>query len=405
MGYDFDTVPDRRGTDCEKYDAGMHMKGRDDLLPLWVADMDFALPNEVLDDIRDVVNRGIFGYGFAGDAYFDAVEGWFASRHNWTIERSWITQTPGVVFALGVALQAFTKPGDAVLIQQPVYYPFAQLIEANDRTLVNSELVLENGRYHIDFDDFEKKVRESSVKAFILCSPHNPVGRVWTAEELEQLGNICRRHNVLVIADEIHADFTYPGYTHHVFPTVDAAFAENCVVCTAPSKTFNIAGLQVANIVIQNEDLRRRYRAVLGKLGYLGTNMIALTACRSAYEHGGPWLEELKEYLANNLAFVREFLAARIPEVKLIEPEGTYLVWLDCTELGLSPEGLEDLIVDKAHLWLDTGSMFGSQSAQFERINIACPRATLEQAMEQWEAAVAKLPSKRTTQTNVETEG
>lgn len=388
MAYDFDAVHDRRGTDCEKWDAGPAFKGRDDLLPLWVADMDFALPDEVLADVRAVVNRGIFGYGFAGDAYYEAVQGWFAQRFGWDTERSWIVQTPGVVFAIGVALQAFTEPGDAVLVQQPVYYPFAQLVEANGRELVNSPLVYEHGRYRIDFDDFERQVRERHVKAFILCSPHNPVGRVWTPDELDRLGRICLEHDVLVIADEIHADFTYPGHEHRMFPLVNPAFEQRCVVCTAPSKTFNIAGLQVANIVIPNEELRARYQAVLGKLGYLGANVVALEACRAAYAHGGPWLAELKAYLAENLGYLRAFVDERLDGIELVEPEGTYLVWLDCAGLGLADEELEDLIVNEAHLWLDAGSMFGPGCGQFERVNIACPRATLAQALERLEAAV-----------------
>lgn len=388
MAYDFDAVHDRRGTDCEKWDAGLMLKGRDDLLPLWVADMDFTLPEEVLDDLRTVVDRGIFGYGFAGDRYYAAVQGWFEDRFGWKTERSWFVQTPGVVFAIGAALQAFTEPGDTVLVQQPVYYPFAQLVEANGRKLASSPLVYEHDRYCIDFDDFERQVREHNVRAFILCSPHNPVGRVWTAEELQQLGRICMEHDVMVIADEIHADFTRNGHQHHVFPLVDPAFEDHCIVCTAPSKTFNIAGLQIANIVIPNPQLRRRFQDVLSKLGYLGTNVLGIEACRAAYMHGGPWLGELKDYLEGNLAFLREFLRERIPAVKLVEPEGTYLAWLDCAGLGLSDEALEELIVDQAHLWLDAGSMFGPGCGQFERLNIACPRSTLARALEQLEMAV-----------------
>ena len=359
MAYDFDTVHDRRGTDCEKWDAGMQMKGRDDLLPLWVADMDFRLPDEVLADVRALVEHGIFGYGFAGDAYYDAVRGWLAQRVGWNVDRAWITQTPGVVFAIGVALQAFTEPGDAVLVQQPVYYPFAQLIESNGRELVDSPLVYEDGRYRIDFEDFERQVRERDVKAFILCSPHNPVGRVWTAEELARMGRICRDNDVLVVSDEIHADFVRPGHAHRAFPAACPSLAARCVVCTAPSKTFNIAGLQVANIVIPDVDLRRRYRDVLEKLGYLGASTVALAACRSAYEHGGPWLDELKGYLEGNLEFLRGFLRERVPEVRLVEPEGTYL---------------------------------------------ACPRATLKQALEQLEGAVKALRAGRAAQGG-ETEG
>lgn len=389
MAYDFDLVCDRRGTDCSKYDAGRTLKGRDDLLPLWVADMDFKLPDEIVADLQVVVDRGIYGYGFASEAYFDAVQSWFAQRHHWNIESAWIAQTPGVVYAIGTALQAFTNPGDAVLIQQPVYYPFEHLIKANDRALVNSELLYSQGCYLIDFDDFEAKAARTEVKAFILSNPHNPVGRVWTPEELVHMGRICAAHDVVVIADEIHADFTYPGFTHHPFPTLDAAFAANCIVCTAPSKTFNLAGLQLANIVIPDETLRRRYRSVLDRVGYKECNILALEACRSAYTRGAPWLDELKHYLLGNLAFLRAFLQERLPRIRLVEPQGTYLAWLDCTDLGLDDAALERLIVDEAHLWLDAGTLFGTRCAQFERINLACPRSLLAQALEQLEAAVA----------------
>lgn len=388
MAYDFDAVHDRRGTDCEKWDAGPTFKGRDDLLPLWVADMDFALPEEVLADVRAAVNRGIFGYGFAGDACYEAVQGWLERRFGWKTDRAWFVQTPGVVFAIGAALQAFTEPGDAVLVQQPVYYPFAQLVEANGRELVNSPLLYEHDRYRIDFDDFERQVRERGVRAFILCSPHNPVGRVWTAEELQRLGRICLAHDVVVIADEIHADFVRPGFEHRTFPLVDPAFQDRCIVCTAPSKTFNIAGLQIANVVIPNVQLRRLFRDVLAKLGYLGANVLGMEACHAAYAHGGPWLDELKGYLEGSLAFLRAFLRERIPAIKLVEPEGTYLAWLDCAGLGLSDEALEELIVERARLWLDAGSMFGPGCGQFERMNIACPRSTLADALERLEEAV-----------------
>lgn len=391
MAYNFDLAHDRRGTDCNKYDAGMSLKGRDDLLPLWVADMDFKLPDDIVADLHTVVDRGIFGYGFASDAYFEAVRSWFAQRHHWNVESTWIAQTPGVVYAIGTALQAFTDPGDAVLIQQPVYYPFERLIKANDRTLVNSELLYHQGRYLIDFDDFEAQAARDDVKAFILSNPHNPVGRVWTSEELVRMGRICAAHDVIVIADEIHADFTYPGFVHRPFPTLDPSFAANCIVCTAPSKTFNLAGLQLANIVIPDETLRRRYRKILDRVGYKESNIVALEACRSAYTRGAPWLDELKEYLIGNLAFLRAFLQERIPRIKLVEPEGTYLAWLDCTDLGRDEGALEHLIVDEAHLWLDSGTLFGTCCGQFERINLACPRSLLAQALEQLEDAVTAL--------------
>ncbi len=391
MEYDFDAIHDRRATNCIKYDAGMIRKGRDDLLPLWVADMDFALPEDVLEDIRAVVDHGIFGYGFASNPYFDAVRSWYRQRFGWETKREWIVQTPGIVFALGVAVQAFSEPGEAVLIQQPVYYPFASIVENNGRTLVNNELVYENGTYHIDFEDFEQKIKDNHVKVFILCNPHNPVGRVWNPEELTRMGEICGRYEVKVVADEIHSDFVYPGHKHTVFTTLDESFADFTIVCTSPSKTFNLAGLQLANTFIPNAGLRTRFSSVLSALGYKDVNNIALAAAESVYTKGGPWHDQLSRYLFDNLAWVRDFLESRIPEIKLIEPEGTYLIWLDCRGLGLPHDEIDRFVTDKAHLWLDAGNLFGTQSLYFERVNIACPRPTLEQAFTQLETAVSSL--------------
>lgn len=391
MHYDFDTIRERRGTNCIKYDMASASKGRDDLLPLWVADMDFALPEEVVSRIRSAVDRGIFGYTFAGDDYFAAVQGWFAQRHGWTPEREWLVTTPGVVPALGMAVQALTDPGDAVLVQQPVYYPFSQMIEKNGRVLIDSELVYADGRYAIAFDDFERQIAENDVKLFILCSPHNPVGRVWGEDELRRLGQICLDHGVLVVSDEIHADLTFPGHRHSVFASIDEHFARNCIVCTAASKTFNLAGLQTSNVFIPNPEIRERFAAAKERLGIFDPNELGLVATRAAYEAGGPWHDQMVEYLQGNLDFARTYLRERIPQVKLVEPEGTYLLWLDCSQLGIPDGELDDFFLQKAHLWLDAGTMFGQHSAQFERMNIACPRATLRQALTQLEGAVAGL--------------
>lgn len=397
MTYDFNTIQNRRGSDCTKWDSAPQTKGRDDLLPLWVADMDFSLPPEILEDLQKFVEKGIFGYGFASKAYYDVVTGWFLDHFGWKVESGHIIQTAGVVFALGLALDTFTHPGDAIIIQQPVYYPFARIIEASGRVLVNSPLVYEEGRYTIDFKDFEEKIIQNRPKAFILCSPHNPVGRVWTFEELRELGRLCQRYGVLVISDEIHADFVHQGYIHHPFPTVDATFAENCVVCTAPSKTFNIAGLQIANIVIPNAELRKRYHERCMALGYGGVSTFALKACQVCYTKGSQWLWELKAYLSENIRFLKTYLEDHLPAISLVESEGTYVAWLDCSGLGLSDSDLEDLVVDKAHLWLDSGTLFSPCAGQFQRINLACPRATLTQALHQLQGAVKALPGHQAT--------
>lgn len=390
MPVDFDTVPNRRGTNCFKYDFVREMGMPEDVLPLWVADMDFPTAPAVLERLHALAEHGIFGYTGVKDAYFSAVHNWYAQRFGWETQRSWLVTTPGVVFAIAIAIRAFTQKGDAILIQQPVYYPFANKVTENDRQLVVNPLVLKNGRYEMDFADMERKIVDYHVKMLLLCSPHNPVGRVWTKEELLRVGEICQKHGVLVVSDEIHADFTYAGHTHRVFASVKSEFADFTITCTAPSKTFNLAGLQNSNIFIPNRQLRHAYKKELSACGCGGTNCMGMAACQAAYEAGADWLEQLKQYLAGNLAYIRQFLREKLPEIALIEPEGTYLVWLDLRKLGLTEQQQRQLIVQDAKLWLDTGTLFGQGGEGFERINIACPRTTIEQAMQRLERAVHK---------------
>ena len=390
MPVDFDTVPNRRGTNCFKYDFAREMGMPEDVLPLWVADMDFPTAPAVLERLHALAEHGIFGYTGVKDAYFSAVHNWYAQRFSWETQRSWLVTTPGVVFAIAIAIRAFTQKGDAILIQQPVYYPFANKVTENDRQLVVNPLVLKNGRYEMDFADMERKIVDYHVKMLLLCSPHNPVGRVWTKEELLRVGEICQKHGVLVVSDEIHADFTYAGHTHRVFASVKSEFADFTITCTAPSKTFNLAGLQNSNIFIPNRQLRHAYKKELSACGCGGTNCMGMAACQAAYEAGADWLEQLKQYLAGNLAYIRQFLREKLPDIALIEPEGTYLVWLDLRKLGLTEQQQRQLIVRDAKLWLDTGILFGQGGEGFERINIACPRTTIEQAMQRLEHAVHK---------------
>lgn len=391
MSYDFDLIIDRRNTNSLKYDFAVERGKPEDTLPLWVADMDFKAPREVLDALKQAVEHGIFGYSEVKKDYFDIVHDWFYLHHGWSTKEEWLIKTPGVVFAIALAIKAFTLEGDGVMIQQPVYYPFEETIILNKRNLIINYLVYRDGKYQIDFEDFENQIIEGKVKLFLLCNPHNPVGRVWTKEELTRMGDICLRHQVFVVSDEIHCDFTYPGYTHTVFAGISEAFADQTITCTAPSKTFNLAGLQISNIFIKNDKIRRKFLVELGKSGYSQLNTLGLAGCKAAYQYGEPWLKELKSYLKDNLDFVREFLENRIPRIKLVEPEGTYLVWFDCTSLNLSTAEMKDLIVHKAGLWLDAGQIFGKNGAGFERINIACPREILKRALKQLEAAVNEL--------------
>lgn len=386
--YNFDRIIDRKGTSCLKYDFGMKRKGRTDLLPMWVADMDFALPEEILADFHKRIDHGIFGYTDPDAEYFAALDRWFSLHHGYHIQPEWVTLGCGVVFGLATGVKAFTEPGDAVLIQQPVYYPFREVIEDNGRKFINSQLHYENGKYTIDFADFEQKILENQVKVFLLCSPHNPAGRVWTKEELTRLGDICLKHRVIILDDEIHCDFVYAPHHFTSFLALDEKYRDNLVVFNSPSKTFNVAGLQPGNIIIPNKELRRRYRKANAAAGYSQGSIMGQVAVKSCYIKGDAWVKELVDYIAGNIAWVREFVKENFPKATFVEPEGTYLVWIDFSGYGLSDEELEHLVVDEAKLWLDSGKIFGPATSQFERFNMACPRATVEKAFHQLKDAL-----------------
>lgn len=385
MGFDFDTVIERRGTNSLKYDFAKERGKPEGILPLWVADMDFQTAPAVLERLEQVVRHGIFGYSEGKDEYFHALQGWYEKHFGWKVERSWLVKTPGVVFALAAALRAFTKEGDGVLIQQPVYYPFSEVIIENKRNLVNNPLKNVDGYYEIDFEDFENKIIKYKVKLFLLCSPHNPVGRVWKVWELKKLGDICVKYGVTVVSDEIHSDFVWQENRHQVFAALSPAYNDITVTCTSPSKTFNIAGLQISNIFISNPGMRRKFRHEILAAGYSQVNAMGLAACQAAYEGGEEWLKELKRYLWDNYVFLKNYMEERIPKIHVGTLEGTYLVWLDFRQLGLTEQQREELLVNKARLWPDSGAMFGRDGEGFERINIACPRSTLEIALNRLE--------------------
>lgn len=386
--YDFDKVVNRRNTNSLKYDFAVERGYPEDVLPLWVADMDFPAAPPILEALHQAVNHGIFGYSDVKDNYYQAVSAWFQKYFQWNPEPEWLIKTPGVVFALAMAVRALTQKGDCVLIQPPVYYPFYSVIKDNERILIENELIYKDGHYEIDFEDFETKIKENQVKLFILCSPHNPVGRVWTRLELQKIGEICKKYGVYIASDEIHCDFTLPEHSHTIFSLSCPDCADRTIICTAPSKTFNLAGLQVSNIWIANEEIRRKFKKEIDRSGYSQLNTLGLVAAQAAYENGEEWLFSCKQYLRENLDFLRTFLKNKIPEIKLIEPEGTYFAWLDCSELGLQKEELKELIVYKAKLWLDDGSLFGENSSLFQRLVLALPRERLETALKQLENAV-----------------
>lgn len=385
---DFDREIVRRGTGCIKYDCALEFGKPEDVLPLWVADMDFATSSYVQDAMRERVEHGIFGYTEEVPGYFESVRDWMLRHHDFAVEKSWLVKTPGVVFALAMAIQAYTQPGDAVLIQQPVYYPFEGVIRDNGRRMVTNTLYLgEDNRYHIDFEDFEKKIIGQQVKLFLFCSPHNPVSRVWEEEELVRLGDLCVQHQVIVVSDEIHADFAFRG-KHRVFATLKKEYAERSIICTSPSKTFNLAGLNLSNIFIPNEELRRRFRARMDAVGVSELNVMGQVACEAAYRQGEEWYQAMMRYVADNIALIGQYVEENLPGVRLVSHEGTYLVWLDFRKLGLDEEALEQRIVHEAKLWLDGGGMFGAGGAGFQRINVACPRKLLREALERIRSAL-----------------
>lgn len=382
MIYDFNKVIDRHGSNSIKTDLALARGKPADVLSLWVADMDFPTAPAILEALHEKVNHGIFGYSCLDDSFYSALKNWMEKEHDFSPERRELVTTPGVVFGIVCAIRAFTKEGESVIIQTPVYYPFKNMIEHNNRKLVTSSLFEKDGKWFIDFDDFEKKIIDNKVKLFILCSPHNPVGRVWTREELERIAEICLRHKVLVFSDEIHNDFVYAPNVHTVFSTLSPEVADNSIVSMSVSKTFNLAGLQFSTNFIKNPALRAKFKEEFDKTGYDEPSIMGLTAARAAYQNGKPWLEELHKHLKANIDFVRSFLKDKLPLVRLIEPEGTFLLWLDFSALGLSDSEIDDIIVNKAKVWLDRGTMFGPEGEFYQRINIATPRPLLKEALD-----------------------
>ena len=378
---DFDKIIDRRNTRCLKYDFAKRRGMPEDVLPLWVADMDFETSSYIQDALKNRINQGIFGYSEVQTPYFEIVRNWMEVHHNWTPEERWLVKTPGVVFALAMAVRAYTEVGDSVLIQQPVYYPFSEVISDNGRKVVSNDLVLKNNTYCIDFEDFENKIVKNNIKLFLFCSPHNPAGRVWTVEELRKIGDICLKHNVIIVSDEIHQDFVFCG-KHTVFANLGEKYQQNCIICTSPSKTFNLASMLISNIFIPNPELRHRFRKEVNSAGISQLSVLGLVATEAAYSMGEEWYRAMMAYIRQNLEFVRNFVSNNLPNVKMIDLEGTYLVWLDFRKTGIPPEKLDEIIVHRAKLWLDSGKIFGKCGEGFQRINVACPKSVLKEALE-----------------------
>ncbi len=386
MKYDFDKVVDRKDTRSVKWDLKQK-----DIIPMWVADMDFEVPDEVVQAIKKRAEHKIYGYTSPDKEYYDSIINWFKRRHDFSIKKEWINYCPGVVPAINMLIRAFTKPGDKVILQVPVYHPFFTAVKNNGCEVVENPLKLTEDRYEIDFEDLEGKIEDNKVKVLVLCNPHNPVGRVWTKEELVRLGELCIKNNVIVISDEIHCDLVYKEYKHISFASINDDFAQISAVCTAPSKTFNLAGLQTSSIIIANTELRKKFFDVLEDNGIWAPNIFGIEALEAAYNYGEQWLDEVIEYLKGNLDFLTQYISKNIPKLKIIKPEGTYLVWVDCRELGMDSKELHNYFLNKAGVWFDEGYIFGRGGDGYERINIACSRKLLEEALKRMEAAVRDL--------------
>ncbi len=384
MKPDFDKIINRKESKSVKWDPQVLQEifGEDDLLPLWVADMDFEAPKEVLEAMMEEVSHGVFGYSKRGEEYYEKIIRWYEKRFDWEIKRDWLVFTPGVVAAVNYVIQGFLEKDQGVIIQEPVYYPFKKAIKNNGCRVANNPLKFHQGSYEIDFEDFEKKAKDPNTKLFILCSPHNPVGRVWKKEELKRLGEICLENGVLIFADEIHHDLVYKKGAHHIFAKIDSKFEDHVITATAPSKTFNLAGLMSAHLIIKNSSLKRRYRRILEKNHIGKQTPVTMAAVEAAYGKGEPWLEELLDYLRGNIDLIDTMVKKHLPRARFTPPEATYLAWIDLRDYGLSGKDIEEKITKEAKVALDGGTWFGSGGDGFVRINFACPRKTLEEALD-----------------------
>jgi len=386
--YFFDQEINRLNTHSVKWDGMKKVYGRNELLPMWVADMDFASPREIQREIVQRAEHGVYGYSMAPEELKNNVCQWVSRRYHYSVQRDWLLPSPGVVSAIAFSIQALTEEGDKILIQTPVYTPFYKTIETNGRKVIKNPLRLVDGKYEMDFADFEEKLKQG-VKMFILCNPHNPVGRVWRKDELETIGNLCKKYGVYIVSDEIHGDIIHKPNVHVPIASLHPVFEDRTITLIAPSKTFNIPGLQASIMIIANKEIRKKVQDVQNKISYHGFNLFGSIALNAAYAHGEKWLEELLDYLKGNVAYAKDYLAKEIPEITLIEPEGTYLLWIDCRKLGLSNDELMDRLINKGKLALEPGKKFGDEGEGFVRMNIGCPRSTVKEGLRRLKLALS----------------
>lgn len=386
---DFNRIHNRKHTNSYKWDQVARLFGSEDILPLWVADMDFESPPAVKEKLLQRAELGIYGYSFKPDSYNTSIINWFRRRHNWELQSDWIADSPSVVTSLSIAVDLFSEPGSKVILQSPVYYPFYDVIRNNGREIANNPLVIRDGRYEMDLDHLESLMQDGA-RLLLLCNPHNPGGRVWERDELMKLGELCLKHGVTVISDEIHCDLVLPGHQHTPFASLSPEIADITLTCLAPTKTFNMPGLQISFIVASNQRMKRQFDQRIKTLSLHMTGFFAADALSAAYDEGEPWLDELLAYVQGNVEFAEQYFREHLPAVNVFRPEGTYLMWIDCNPLGLDVAGLKDLMYKEAKVAFNEGSTFGAEGAGFLRINLACPRSLLEQALERFCNAAAK---------------
>jgi cysteine-S-conjugate beta-lyase len=390
MHYNFDEIINRTGTNSLKYDGKEKYFGKNEILPMWVADMDFRTPDFIVEAIKKRASHEIYGYSLKSESFYTSVINWMQRRHKWSVKQEWISFTPGVVSALNFGVLAFSNPGDNIIIQTPVYFPFFTAIKDHGRLITVNQLKLADNKYVIDFDDFESRINEKT-KVFILCNPHNPVGRVWNKEELLKLGNICIKNNITIIADEIHSDLIMSGYKHIPLATVSDEIANITITCMAPSKTFNTAGLASSIAITTNPELKKKFEALPNSFHISSGNLFGITALEAAYSNGDEWLNQLIEYLEENITTVEDYIHQNIPEIKVIKPEGTYMIWLDCRMLEQKAGSLKDFFINKAKVGFNNGTDFGSGGDGFMRMNIGCPRSIIIESLEKINSAVRQL--------------
>jgi cystathionine beta-lyase len=388
--WNFDEPAGREGTDCIKYDRREETFGVKDIIPMWVADMDFNTPDFVVESLQKRLEHHIYGYSFRSSEYFQSMISWIKTRHNWTVEKEWISFSPGIVPALNFCTLAFTQPGDSIIVQPPVYFPFFSAAESHGRNLIYNRLTESEGKWNMDYNSLIAGI-DSKTKMIIISNPHNPVGRVWTPEELNNLADICLKNNILIISDEIHCDLVLPGFTHTPMASLSEKIAENTVTLIAPSKTFNLAGLSTSSVIIKNPVLRKSFNRIVDNLHVGNGNIFGNTASIAAYANGHKWLDALLDYIDNNIEFVKDYCGKMIPEIIPVQPEATYMIWLDCRRFGMSGKDLQNFFVHKAGVGMNEGSTFGPGGEGFMRMNLGTTHQTVMKAMEQIERAVASV--------------